>query len=298
LQKTWILLHSELNSHELAKYESTGNFQGAFWWSHAMIARDWYRFAEFDQRLKPSLTKKIFLSYCRDTTGNRSYRKDFLSLAQKYNLHKHCQYQSFDGNSIDSNASAIYNVRDFNHTAISVVLETVFDQRIHLTEKILRAIACGHPFLLAAGPGSLKFLRSYGFQTFHGHIDESYDEIENPNERLAAIVKEMSRIASLPDKQKTLLIDTLRDIAAYNQKIFFSQEFHNRVTDQLERNVEAAFQIHGNKIDLDLWWKRRQWRRKQLGADYKTKLSFNPETAKLLVQMYRKSRLRKSNFGQ
>jgi hypothetical protein len=46
------------------------------------------------------------------------------------------------------------------------VAETVFDTRIHLTEKTLRPIACGHPFILAAGPGSLKYLQTYGFRTF------------------------------------------------------------------------------------------------------------------------------------
>lgn len=292
LQKTWILLHSELNSPELKKYESTGSFQGAFWWSHAVIARDWYRFAEFDQRLKPTEPQTLFLSYCRDTSGNRSYRRDFLDLTQQYNIQEHCQFQSFDGKSVDSNASAIYNVEDFNHTAISVVLETVFDQRIHLTEKILRAIACGHPFMLAAGPGSLKFLRSYGFHTFHGYIDESYDDINDPVDRLAAIVKEMKRIADLPQLQKNQLIDVLRGIAAHNKQRFFSREFYQQIIDQLGRNVETAFEIHGNQLNLDLWWQRRRWTKQNVGT--KPTSSANPETTKLLIQLYRQFRLNKT----
>ena len=45
LQRSWILLHSEINSPELTRYENTEKFQGAYWWSHAVIARDWYRYA-------------------------------------------------------------------------------------------------------------------------------------------------------------------------------------------------------------------------------------------------------------
>jgi hypothetical protein len=38
-------------------------------------------------------------------------------------------------------ASADYDVGDITSTRVSVVLETVVDDKIHLTEKILRAIA-------------------------------------------------------------------------------------------------------------------------------------------------------------
>jgi hypothetical protein len=56
-----------------------------------------------------------------------------------------------------------------------------------LTEKALRPIACGQPFILAATPGSLQYLRSYGFKTFSGYIDETYDtiqEMQNNNKEL------------------------------------------------------------------------------------------------------------------
>jgi hypothetical protein len=286
LQKSWILLHSELNSLELKLYEDTGRFCGAYWWSHAVIARDWYRYAEYDLSLKPVTTsKKIFLSYCRDTTGSRQYRKDFLDLLSHNRISDRCQTQSFDGTDHGAESSAVYNSEDFNNTAISVVLETVFDSRIHLTEKILRPIACGHPFILAAGPGSLKLLRSYGFQTFAGYINESYDDIQDAQERLTAIVSEMRRIALLPKKQFDSLIQTLRCIAELNCKRFFSLEFHQQVANELERNVAAAFFPHAGELDLDMWWQQRRKIKQQL----KTKLVLSPNTP--LVPLYRQHRL-------
>jgi hypothetical protein len=290
VQKTWILLHSEINSAELKRYESTKRFHGAYWWSHAVIARDWYRYARFDRSLDHSTMKKVFLTYCRDTTGLRTYRKDFQQLIVSNNLEQHCQFHSFDNTEISSDSSAVYNSEDFNHTGISVVLETVFDQRIHLTEKILRAIACGHPFILAAGPGSLQLLRSYGFHTFHGYINEEYDTIADHKGRLIAIVKEMNRIASLPITEQSSLIETLQSIAALNKKRFFSDEFFQQVVDELQRNVSDSFDTHKGELDFKMWWEQRRWRKKQLGVAWKQIPNRNVR-AEILVSLYRQQRL-------
>ena len=260
LQKKWILLHSEINSPELKRYESTEQYQGAYWWSHAIIARDWYRYAEYDRLLQPTATKRIFLTYCRDVTGSRQYRQEFLNLIGDRGLTEQCQIQSFDLPPVGPDASAVYNHNDFNNTAISVVLETVFDARIHLTEKILRPIACGHPFILAAGPGSLHALRNYGFRTFAGYINESYDEITDNNKRLAAIVQEMHRIQALSDQQRSSLIDSCRQIADYNRKHFFSKKFFDQVCDELVHNVSAAKNTTADQLDFTIWLQERDWR--------------------------------------
>jgi len=258
-QVTWTLLHSELNSPELARYESTGLFKGAYWWSHAVLARDWYRYAEHDISLRPANQwKKLFLVYCRETTGSREYRKDFLKLISGVS----CQTSSFDNTSVESDASAIYNVEDHNLTAISVVLETVFDQRIHLTEKTLRPIACEHPFMLVAGPGSLSLLRDYGFKTFSPFINEEYDLEQDPTCRLRLISEEIHRINNLSLDQQHDLVIQCRQIAQYNKQHFFSRDFFDRVTCELRDNVAEAFQAHRGQLDLTAWWREHQWRKR------------------------------------
>lgn len=249
-QKKFILLHSELNSAELEKYEETDQYQGAYWWSHAVLARDWYRFAETDMRLQPgSDIKKTFLVYCRDTSGSREYRQHFLNLID--NIKHSCQFHSFYDNNIDSNSSAIYSPDDFNHCAISVVLETIFwNQRIHLTEKILRPLACGHPFILAAGPGSLKVLKNYGFETFDPWIDESYDLEADHQTRLELIAKEMIRIDSLSGFEKRSLLANCQSVAQRNKHRFFSKEFLEQVVQELRDNVETAYQSTKDQFDL------------------------------------------------
>lgn len=284
LQQKWILLHSELNSKELARYESTGEYVGAYWWSHAAIARDWYRFAQYDTALRSeNHYRHLFLTYCRDTTGSRAYRQDFLDYIKLLDLD--CQTASLHVPAVGSDSSAMYDPVDFNSTAISVVLETVFDHRIHLTEKTLRPIACGHPFILAAGPGSLKLLRSYGFHTFSGYINESYDEIQNDQERLGAIIQEMKRIQNLPTEQRQQLIEICQGIAQFNRKHFFSNEFFDLITNELKRNVDTAYASHSGKISFDIWWADRKWRKKNQPA--KCKMPYYREYIKYLIVLYR-----------
>ena len=46
-----ILIHSEKNSNDLLQYQQNG-FVCVHYWAHAVIARDWFRFAEYDTRLE------------------------------------------------------------------------------------------------------------------------------------------------------------------------------------------------------------------------------------------------------
>lgn len=258
MQKYFVLLHSEVNSPEVAKYENSGLFKTAFWWSHAIIARDWYRFAKVDSGLEhqPDI-KNLFLVYCRDTSGYRTYRKNFLNLLDSHRLNNHCYIPSLTTN-VDAQSSASYVSSDFSSTAISVVLETVFDQRIHLTEKILRPIACGHPFVVAAGPGTLEFLKRYGFKTFAPYINETYDTITDPQQRLAAMVEEMRRISQLNSKDLKHLIKRCRAIAQHNKKVFFSDKFQQLVINELEQNVEQAFAATNNELSFENCWTIRK----------------------------------------
>ena len=128
---------------------------------------------------------------------------------------------------------------------MSVVLETIFDgSKIHLTEKICRALACGHAFILAAGPGSLKYLQHYGFKTFSDIIDESYDDENDSVSRLQKIVKVMKNIQSLSAGQKK----QLQEIADYNRHWFFSDQFYSIVANELQVNLDAAYVEMQNHI--------------------------------------------------
>ena len=269
-----LLIHSEKNSINLTKYSDAG-FVGVYWWAHAVLAADWFRYAQHDPKLVINLKNidKDFLIYNRAWTGTREYRLKFTEQVVNANLQDHCvmrfnqdcegnNYQNFYPTNpafkiqrrdlenyfkpcqVDATASADYDNVDYQHTAIEVVLETLFDDsRWHLTEKALRPIACGRPFILAATAGSLEYLRSYGFKTFHGLIDETYDTIHDPAERLQKICNEMTRIAHLPDEQKQQLWKELYAIADYNKQLFFSKTWQQKIFDEFVNNIKAGLSI-------------------------------------------------------
>lgn len=87
----------------------------------------------------------------------------------------------------------------YKNIAIDVVCETTFDYPHPFTsEKAFRPMANKRMFILIDAPGKLKYLHDRGFKTFHPFIDETYDTIQHPAERMTALLKEIDRIASIP----------------------------------------------------------------------------------------------------
>jgi hypothetical protein len=248
-----LLLHSERQSVDVEKYQQD-QFIPVYWWSHAVIALDWFRYAEHVVLKKQS--KKTFLVYNRAWSGTREYRLRFAELLVQLNLQDSCQtsvnpvepelgihydYHEFKNpawrpqtvledyfpiNGMPSHYSADFDAGDYNATDIEVVLETLFDDdRIHLTEKSLRPIAMAQPFVLAATAGSLGYLRSYGFKTFGSIWDESYDSIKDPEQRLYAITNLMAQIGNWGSPVREKKLTEAQSIADYNRQHFYSDEF-------------------------------------------------------------------------
>jgi hypothetical protein len=104
--------------------------------------------------------------------------------------------------------------------------ETVFfGQRLHLTEKTFKPIALEMPFILVAPAGSLEYLRSYGFKTFNGIIDESYDTETNDLLRLEKIIKLIKELDSLSKNEKMQIHKQCLPIVEHNYHHFYFGEF-------------------------------------------------------------------------
>jgi hypothetical protein len=279
-----LLVHSEKNSLEVDIYFQNG-FLPVYYWSHAVIAADWFRYAAHDPVLQhdTSMFAQDFLIYNRAWSGTREYRLVFADRLVRAGLVTHCRtsfapvdsdvhysQHKFDNpklaitrtdletvlpaNTHDSCASADYNNQDYAQTGMEIVLETLFDDsRWHLTEKTLRPIACGKPFMLVATAGSLEYLRSYGFETFGNLIDESYDLETDPVARLTAVIKEMSRISSLASVDKIVLWNQLHQIAARNKQRFFSAEWQASIVQEYVDNMNQAMITMNNNCTGKIW---------------------------------------------
>lgn len=101
-------------------------------------------------------------------------------------------------------------------TYFSVVSETVFEYPYTLrSEKTYKPIAAGHPFVIAASRGFYRDLRNAGFQTFGSLIDESFDLIDNDQDRLERIITVTQDLCN-QDLEQFLVAS--RDICVYNQQ--------------------------------------------------------------------------------
>ena len=97
-----------------------------------------------------------------------------------------------------------------------------------ITEKTLKPIMYGHPFLLITHPGTLRHLRSIGFETFPEWFDEAYDEIELDDERFKSIKKQVTHIANT-----TLHIEAIKDKLEHNRQLFFNAKTCAGIYDKL-----------------------------------------------------------------
>jgi hypothetical protein len=100
----------------------------------------------------------------------------------------------------------------FYSTKFSVVVETEAElEEYHITEKTIKCIMSGHPFVVMGTPKYLKFLHSLGLTTYNDLFDESYDSIYDIEDRMESVI-------SLVQKLQTKVFDVkkLQDIQNRN----------------------------------------------------------------------------------
>jgi len=108
-------------------------------------------------------------------------------------------------------------IEQYLNTMFSLVTETFFFRdEVHLTEKIYKPISFKHPFVLVSTPGSLAWLKSQGFKTFHDYWDESYDLETNHAKRLTQIVNLVKTITAWDLSQRQDFIYSVWPILEHN----------------------------------------------------------------------------------
>jgi len=105
------------------------------------------------------------------------------------------------------------------------------DDSFFLTEKTLKPIVMGHPFIVLSTKHFLKNLRGLGFRTFGDFVDESYDECDTIAERVEIISKNLERL----------------DMAA-------SEKFYEDTQEIRDHNQRHLLYLHG-RYKFDLWGK-------------------------------------------
>ena len=117
----------------------------------------------------------------------------------------------------------------FENSYFSIVLETEFYLRpnpiedcLFITEKTHKCLVLMHPFLVFSRPHTIAELKKIGYKTFSPMIDESYDSIEDDNERFEALWKEINRLLSQTPEQWIEWQFKIKEIVEYNHTYFYN----------------------------------------------------------------------------
>jgi hypothetical protein len=112
----------------------------------------------------------------------------------------------------------INNFDIYERSQLTVVTESHFDQTggLFITEKTFRPLLLGHPFMILGQKGTLKKLRSWGFQTDFDGIDQSYDDVTDDSERFLHFHQSLKNWYNTSLEEKKLMLQKWESTIKHN----------------------------------------------------------------------------------
>lgn len=138
----------------------------------------------------------------------------------------------------DHNVSQTLPIEMYNNCYFNLVVETDIMQKdsFFITEKTMKAIITGIPFVIISTPFFLKNLQSLGFRTYNTLWDESYDNETGPYTRIDKIAHLLNQLGSF-DWQASRF--QLQEIANHNlRNLLNSNTILNDFFEKFEHTIE------------------------------------------------------------
>lgn len=129
-------------------------------------------------------------------------------------------------------------------TFFSVVTETEFDSSYSFrTEKIWKPIMIGHPWICVSGQGFYQDLKNLGFRSFDHLIDEKFDQIDDPQQRIQRVAEV---IEDLCKQDLSKFLAAAKDTCKYNQQHFLElyPQILNNLPNQFVHFINQSFKIN------------------------------------------------------
>jgi hypothetical protein len=137
----------------------------------------------------------------------------------------------------------INNLEIYERSQITVVTESHFNQTggLFITEKTFRPLLVGHPFMILGQAGTLKKLRSWGFQTDFDGIDQSYDLIEDDSDRFSQFHRSLRTWCLLDAEIRRTAIYKWDNIIQHNFQNYKKSNFKKTMFDNVILTTEQYF---------------------------------------------------------
>ena len=132
-------------------------------------------------------------------------------------------YRCDDLQDYEHNSHKLIDTRFFQEAYYNVIVETHINN-LFLTEKTFKPILNLQPFVIVGASGSLQLLHELGYKTFGDYIDESYDNIEDPEQRLRQCLHTVEQISRMSHSEHMVDQHDMRKILLHNQQHFLSDK--------------------------------------------------------------------------
>jgi hypothetical protein len=133
----------------------------------------------------------------------------------------------------------------------SIVTETLFYQPgNYISEKTWKPIQHLHPFVIVGRPGTLKYLKQIGFETFSDFWDESYDHIQDDRHRMEVVYELITKLLNLSNEEWDNMYSRLIPILEHNRnklvsvtEEWVSETYFNNITKLVQEDVQETYSL-------------------------------------------------------
>lgn len=140
--------------------------------------------------------------------------------------------------------SQIIPVDIYNQTAYSLVCESLSSNSFSFfTEKTIKPMLAKRLFLVCSGQYFLHNLRSLGFKTFNGIVDESYDREWQLEKRIEMILNEVNRLCLLDQQQ---VYNSVQSVLDHNYQLLMNRDWQEEMIKLIQKEL-LLVNVVGNK---------------------------------------------------
>jgi hypothetical protein len=176
--------------------------------------------------------KKVVYDQMSSIIGNTWFNRS-LDLEKLYQLIPiTIEHDQFEGNDWSAGTDFFYQTSFASFVNESYVHETT-NIGPYLSEKVMKPLAYGHPFLVFGSAGSLANLQELGFETFGDVIDETYDNEPDDVQRWS---RAFEQVQWLCKQNLPALLKKLQPRLEHNHHRLY--EFEKEKNQQLQNFVQ------------------------------------------------------------
>lgn len=126
--------------------------------------------------------------------------------------------------------SSIIPTKAYHDSSLLLIHETILhNPEFFVTEKTIKGLLSGRPFIIIGSQGFLEKLRDLGFLTWSSVLNEYYDQEENVKTRIEMATASAKEFIDLNVTNYPNKLAMIQRISNHNRRVFFETNWHNKI---------------------------------------------------------------------